>query len=204
MPDNFTFDFSQSALPAGMRWYCEPKDWRIDTVNRQLVIHTLPDTDYWSKTFYNFIRHDGHFLYLKKSGLFTLTAHVSFSPVNQYDQSGILFRFSPDCWLKTSIEYEGDQPARLGAVVTNHGFSDWSTQDVDKNIRDIWLRVQRAENCYLVEFSTTGSDWQQLRLAYLAEDNGRASEVDCGIYACSPQGAGYVAKFDLFKLEHNN
>ena len=53
----------------------------------------------------------------------------------QYDQCGIMVRLSEGIWLKTSIEFEGDEPARLGAVVTKGGFSDWSTQDVPSSVR---------------------------------------------------------------------
>jgi len=34
--------------------------------------------------------------------------------------------FSPDCWIKTSIELEHEGLLKLGAVVTNKGISDWS------------------------------------------------------------------------------
>lgn len=35
-----------------------------------------------------------------------------------------MIRFSEDCWLKTSVEFESvKEPSRLGAVVTNHGYS---------------------------------------------------------------------------------
>ena len=31
-----------------------------------------------------------------------------------------------DNWLKASMEFENDQIQRLGSVVTNNGYSDWS------------------------------------------------------------------------------
>jgi regulation of enolase protein 1 (concanavalin A-like superfamily) len=73
---------------------------------------------------------------------------------------------------------------RLGAVVTNGGYSDWSTQNVGADVNRFRLRVTRRGADYLVESRLDGGDWSQLRLAHLGEDTGSAS-VQCGIYACS-------------------
>ena len=63
-----------------------------------------------------------------------------------------MVRLSPECWLKTSVEFEPGEPSRLGAVITNHGWSDWSTQDLDPALaRDVAFRVTRRGADYLVE-----------------------------------------------------
>lgn len=201
MADPVKFDFIN--LPKDFSWFCEPANWRLES--NSLRIETDADTDYWSKTHYGFVRHNGHFFHTSRSGSFLMCCHLRFQPKHQYDQAGLMIRFSPDCWLKTSIEYELDDPARLGVVVTNNGYSDWSTQDVDPRIRDIWLRIKRDDGCFLVESSRDNRKWDQLRLAYLADDHGQA--VECGLYACSPEknrhklGGEYVAVFDHFHLE---
>ena len=106
---------------------------------------------------------------------------------------------SPSCWLKTSVEYEPDGPSRLGVVVTNRGYSDWSTQDVSRERRNAWLRVRRCRSDFHVEASEEGSCWSQLRIANLDCD---ASVVaHWGLYACSPRANGSVAKFSFLRLE---
>jgi regulation of enolase protein 1 (concanavalin A-like superfamily) len=84
-------------------------------------------------------------------------------------------------------------------VVTNAGYSDWSTQDVPGELHEIWLRVERSGADYQVESSTDGSQWSQLRIAHLHADDGQRP-VAAGLYACSPQAAGYVAEFDHLSL----
>src|SRR6202030_262977 len=108
-------------------------------------------------------------------------------------------RLSADCWLKTSIEHEPGPTNGLGVVVTNAGYSDWSTQDVADDLREIWLRVERTGADYLVESSTDGSNWSQLRLAHLHADDGQ-QPVAAGLYTCSPTAAGYVAEFAFLTL----
>ena len=111
-----------------LSWYCEPKEWQIA---EGLVIHSEPKTDYWSRTHYGFIADNGHLLYKCVEGNFLITAKVQsekgvttllifacqirVNPVHQYDQAGLMVRVSPNCWVKTSIEYETPhEPSRLG------------------------------------------------------------------------------------------
>lgn len=77
----------------------------------------------------------GHALQAEIDSDLEMTTEVRFEPIHQYDQAGLLVRFSPSCWLKTSVEYEPDGPSRLGVVVTNRGYSDSSTQDVSRDRR---------------------------------------------------------------------
>jgi hypothetical protein len=79
-------------------------------------------------------------------------------------------------------------------VVTNHGYSDWSTQSFPASGREVWLRVRREGTDYLVDASRDGRAWEQIRMARLLEDREGAA-VAAGAYACSPKGAGFVAEF---------
>jgi hypothetical protein len=150
-------------------------------------------TDFWQRTHYGFEADNGHFLFTEVGGDFILTAHARFRPVHQYDQAGVMVRVSPSCWLKASVEHEPAGPSRLGAVVTNYAYSDWSTQGFASGPGEVWLRVRREGDDYLIDASPDGATWEQIRLAHLHE--GRGPAVACGVYACSPKGAGFVAEF---------
>jgi regulation of enolase protein 1 (concanavalin A-like superfamily) len=52
---------------------------------------------------------------------------------------------------------------------------------------------------YLIEASSDGSRWEQLRMAHLHEGRGRP--VVCGLYACSPKGPGFIAEFDQLTID---
>jgi regulation of enolase protein 1 (concanavalin A-like superfamily) len=95
------------------------------------------------KTHYGFGADNGHLLFKELTGDFVMTTQVRFHPVHPYDQAGLMVRVSPSCWLKTSVEYEPDSPSRLGAVVTNHAYSDWSTQDFPASGGVLGLRIHR-------------------------------------------------------------
>jgi regulation of enolase protein 1 (concanavalin A-like superfamily) len=189
--ENFT-----GALDPRLHWYCEPARWQTSAGG--LRVETDAETDFWQRTHYGFQADNGHFLFAEVAGNFVMETRVVLHPVNQYDQAGLMVRLSPDCWLKTSVEYEPDAHARLGAVVTNNGYSDWSTQDVE-GVGEMHFRVTREEADYIVEASCDGQAWTQLRVAHLHEDRGQ-SAVQAGLYACSPKGAGFVAEFQWLSI----
>jgi uncharacterized protein len=180
-------------LDARLRWMNEPPEWSLDGA---LHIATAAETDFWQRTHYGFRADNGHFLSASWEGDFTMTTRVRFAPVHQYDQAGLMVRFSEDEWLKASVEYEPDGPARLGAVVTRAGYSDWSTQDFPREVREIELRIRRERSTFIVDWRTAGPGWSQLRVAPLA-----GATAHAGLYACSPKGAGFKASFASLRIE---
>jgi regulation of enolase protein 1 (concanavalin A-like superfamily) len=174
-------------------WRCEPKHWSL--ADGVLTIQPDAPTDFWCKTHYGFEADNGHFRYVRVGSDFRLSAEIVMTPRSQYDQAGLMVRVSKSCWLKTSIEYEPGCPNRLGAVVTNAGYSDWSTQDVAAWTHQFRLRVTRTGADYVVEASLDADKWTHLRTAHLHESGDPASEVACGVYACSPKAAGFRAEF---------
>jgi hypothetical protein len=71
----------------------------------------------------------GHILEVLDIGEKDFVIETSFllTPLNQFDQAGLIVHCNSECWVKTGLEYV-DGKARLSCVVTNHGYSDWSTQ----------------------------------------------------------------------------
>lgn len=192
--------FDSTAVDPRLAWHCEPARWSVDPDQRRLRVEPDGGTDFWQKTHYGFEADNGHLLSARIEGDFVLTTKVRFHPVHQYDQAGLMVRISPSCWLKTSVEYEPHFAPRLGAVVTNHGYSDWSTQAFPSDVREVWLRIRREGSDYIVDASGDGRAWEQLRMAHLHEDRAGAA-VSGGLYACSPKGAGYAADFDFLHID---
>jgi regulation of enolase protein 1 (concanavalin A-like superfamily) len=191
--------FAASTPDPRLRWSNPPP--AVSTGPDGLVVRTAGETDFWQGTHYGFRVDNGHLLAAELGGDFRLETLVHGSPVHQYDQAGLMVRLSPQCWLKTSVEFEPGEPSRLGAVVTNAGWSDWSTQGIDPEAgRQVAFRITRRGADYLVE-AALGQDagWSQIRLARLHDDTG--GEVTAGLYACSPKEAGFAAAFRYLRVE---
>lgn len=184
-------------LDPRLTWHCAPPRWQLGPDGLQ--IGTMAGTDFWQGTHYGFRVDNGHALLAEIGGDFALETRVRTQPVHQYDQAGLMVRLSPECWLKTSVEHEPGAPSRLGAVITNGGWSDWSTQDLDPALaREMGFRVTRSGADYLVEAMVGHGAWSQIRLGRL-HDN-RDGPVQAGLYACSPKGAGLEVRFECLAI----
>lgn len=194
-------EFNNTEISKNLKWFSPPKEWKLDYGGSNLIIKTDKQTDFWQKTHYGFQADNGHFLYYELNGDFRLTTKVKSKPKNRYDQAGLMVRYSNATWLKTSVEYIPDGNSKLGVVVTKHGYSDWSSQEFLVDQSSLFYRITRRENNYYVDYSLDGITWRQIRMTYLVEET---RHIKVGIYACSPQGEGYEAKFDFIKIENIN
>ena len=191
--------FSQASLDSRLHWLNPPPVWSVDPSRSVLVVQPAAPTDFWQQTHYGFRADNGHFLHLEVSGDFTMTTKVRFFPAHQYDQAGLMVRLDPGCWIKTSVEYEPAGPSNLGAVITNHGFSDWSLQRFPQGVNEIRLRIQREAADFLIDWAPgEGGRWDRLRVAHLGDAAGQP--LHCGVYACSPKGEGFRAEFEFLQV----
>lgn len=190
-------EFLGKKLPDGFYWFNEPA--RYHTGNG-LELFTYEKTDFWQKTHYGFSRDNGHCLLVKHAGDFRLETQVNYEPAARYDQCGLMIRSDENHWIKVSTEYENERVSRLGSVVTNFGYSDWATRDVTSDSREMWYRISRWGNDFLIESSFDDAEWSQMRISHLH----RADEIlEIGIYACSPTGKGFSCRFISLKIDDN-
>ena len=179
----------------GFFWHNRPA---FEVRDGRLHIFTSPDTDFWQTTHYGFRRDNGHCLLTSVDRDFSLTVRTEFFPKKQYDQCGLILRLDSGNWIKTSAEYETGTHSRLGSVVTNLGFSDWATIDIDSSVKSMWYRIQTKGNDVLIQYSADGIDWKQLRIAHIHPE---FKTINVGIYACSPMDSSFEAVFDNYTLE---
>lgn len=100
-------------------------------------------------------------------------------------------------WLKASTEYENDIFQHLGSVVTNNGYSDWATTEIDANVKSMWYRLSRRQDDYCIECSFDGITFKQMRVCHMHKGNGT---ISFGIYACSPEDSSFTATFTNMQL----
>jgi regulation of enolase protein 1 (concanavalin A-like superfamily)/uridine kinase len=176
------------------KWLNEPGKWQISNG----VIEIEPDspTDFWQRTHYGFRNDNAHMMYIETEKDFEMSCHVRFNPVHQFDQCGLVVRIDEDNWLKTSIEYELGNPPKLGAVVTNLGYSDWSTEELDFNAVEIDFRIIREGYDYKIEYRFE-ERWHQMRICHL---HNKEKNVKCGLYCCSPIAKGYSVTFEEISI----
>jgi uncharacterized protein len=186
-----------NCIDSSFHWYNEPQ---FSVNNGSLTLTTKPRTDFWQRTYYGFRPDNGHCLLTEISSDFLLSVRTTFNPNSQYDQCGLIIRLNEENWIKTSMEYENEKYSRLGSVVTNLGYSDWATQDVDSSIRRMSYKIQSRGKDFLIESSLDGLMWKQMRVAHL---HATYDTLSIGIYACSPKQGGFDVTFDKFMLSES-
>lgn len=181
---------------SALKWTRTPKEYKIQ--QDSVVITTEPNTDLWQRTYYGFRNDNAPVLQMTtKEKYFSFTVKTQFDSKRRFDQCGIAMYLDSDNWLKASIEYENDKFQRLGSVVTNHGYSDWATTDIDASVKTMWYRLSRREADYCIECSYDGLNFKQMRICHMWEG---AEEISFGIYACSPEQSSFKAVFTEMSL----
>ena len=174
------------------KWTRTPKGFSVK--GGIVSVETAPHTDLWQRTYYHF-RNDNApvFQMTTEKKYFSFTVKADFKDArHRFDQCGIVMYLDSENWLKASVEYENEQFAHLGSVVTNGGYSDWATQDIPASIHEIWYRLSRRESDYYIETSLDGIDFKQMRVCHLFHGDG---EISFGIYAASPSQHTFTAEF---------
>lgn len=169
-----------------------------EVTDDRIIIYTQPKTDLWQRTYYGFQNDSAPVLQMKTSEkYFSFIVKTEFDTKARFDQCGIVVYLDSENWMKASIEYENEQYQRLGSVVTNHGYSDWATTDIDASVKSMWYRLSRRGSDYCIECSTDGTTFQQMRICHLWEGN---EEISFGVYACSPAEGSFQAKFTNMQI----
>lgn len=174
-----------------LKWTREPKNYTITESKVEII--TEPHTDLWQRTYYHFRNDNAPALQVDTDKrFFSFTVKTEFESKHRFDQCGIVIYLDSDNWLKGSIEYENNEFQHLGSVVTNNGYSDWATTEIDADIKSMWYRLSRREDDYCIECSEDGVKFKQMRVCHMWNGGGH---IQFGIYACSPEDSSFKAIF---------
>lgn len=177
-------------------WTREPK--KYDISDNKIEIVTLPHTDLWQRTYYNFQNDNAPVLQMETDEkFFSFVVKTEFDSKRRFDQCGVVVYLNSENWLKASIEYENELMQHLGSVVTNEGYSDWATTEIGANVKSMWYRLSRRNNDFCIENSVDGKSFKQMRICHL---NQADDKIRFGIYACSPEESSFTAVFSNMKI----
>ncbi|MFQ6185900.1 DUF1349 domain-containing protein [Sinorhizobium meliloti] len=175
-------------MASAYRWLNEPASWEGD--ERDLSLKTDAKTDFWRETFYGFVRDSGHAYLRPVSGDFTASATIVGRYEQLYDQAGLMLRLDEQNWIKCGIEYT-DGLMHFSVVVTR-GVSDWSVIPLHARAPSdpLEVRLTRHDDAVRVQFRFGEERWQMARLCPFS-----AADAEAGVTACSPERAGFAARF---------
>ena len=119
------------------KWTRLPESYEL--LDDKIEVLTKPHTDLWQNTYYHFQNDNAPVFQMETDEkYFSFVVKTDFTEsYHRFDQCGIVMYLDSENWLKGSIEYENEEFQHLGSVVTNHGFSDWSTTEIDASIKSM-------------------------------------------------------------------
>ncbi len=189
---------SVMALPAQtldrMQWFNEPESWSIK--NNQLSMQVTPQSDYWRISHYGFTVDDAPFLYTTRGGEFEVKVKISGDYKVRFDQAGLMLRTDKENYIKAGIEFV-DGKYNISCVVTHHT-SDWSVITLDKSVDFIWIKAVRRLDAVEIFYSFDDKNYTMMRNCHLADN----TPVMVGMMAACPDGKGFEARFEGFKITH--
>ena len=177
-----------------MQWFNEPEKWEVK--NKTLSMFVTPQSDYWRISHYGFTVDDAPFYYTTYGGEFEVKVKITGDYKARFDQMGLMLRIDHENYIKTGIEFV-DGKYNLSTVVT-HKTSDWSVIELDQKISYVWIKAVRRIDAVEVFYSFDDKTYTMMRNADLQE----TTPVMVGLMAASPDGNGFEAKFENFKVTH--
>lgn len=90
-----------------------------------------------------------------------------------------------------------NEKINLSAVVTREQ-SDWSVVELEQPPESVWLKVVRRLDYVEIQYSLDNVAFTMLRLTYFPAN----TPVMVGMMAASPDGDGFPALFEDFRIKH--
>ncbi len=107
---------------------------------------------------------------------------------------GLMLRIDSERWIKAGVEFV-DNKFNISAVVTDKK-SDWSVLQLEKTPSFVWIKAVRRLDAVEFFYSLDDKNYIMIRNAPF-QDN---IPVMVGLMAASPDGDGFNAKFENFKV----
>lgn len=170
---------------------------QVRETEKDILVTTGENTDFWRLTSYGFIHDNGHALLTELSDGKAVEATFKALLDAQFDQAGLMIHMDTKNWIKAGVEFSDGVP-QLGAVVT-HDKSDWSVAPVpswNDGSTPVTVRASRRGNAITIRARLGNSPWQFVRLTPIDSN----ATITAGPMACSPTRAGLQVRFTKFAL----
>jgi len=175
-------------------WLNDPENVRFD--DDTMVVYAKEKTDFWQSIHHGFSKDDGHFFFCREENDFVLTVHWQFDNLEQFSQCGLMVRADERNWFKVSVMKDIMEKRELISSLTVNGHSDWCGFALNGDISQIWFRIQRVDDDYILFYSFDGVVYTRLRMFYLQN----YEEIKVGAYIANPSEKEFSAKLSGIKF----
>ncbi|MBQ2811409.1 MAG: DUF1349 domain-containing protein [Alphaproteobacteria bacterium] len=169
-------------------WLNEPEN--VIFADKEMKIVAKKQTDFWQSKHHNFAKDDGHLFFLRTEKNFNVIVHWQAENTVNFNQCGLMIRVDDKNWFKASLMYQESQNPEIGSCVTLNGHSDWAGVMLNNTPSEVWYKLVRKADDFMVYYSLDGKKFIRLRQFYM---DTKDIELKVGAYICSPQNQGFEA-----------
>ena len=169
------------------KWHNEPENVRFD--DSKMLVSVAEKTDFWQAKHHNYIIDTGHFFHTHRMGNFGFVLKMSVEDTLAYDQCGLMLKVNHENWAKVGLMTENNQVHSIASVVTIDSSSDLSLLHMDSKVTDIWFKMLKKNNDYILYYSIDGDSYVKVRQFYIPN---AVPEIAIGAFFCSPKRSGLV------------
>lgn len=177
-------------------WYNEPEN--VIFADKEMKIVAKRETDFWQSRHHSFAKDNGHLFFVRQEKNFNITVHWKSENTTNFNQCGIMVRLNDKNWFKSSLMYQNQEEPEIGSCVTINGHSDWAGVMLEKEPKDIWYKLVRKQDDFMVYYSLDGDKYIRLRQFYI---DTTGVELKVGAYICAPQSENFEAILDEVDLK---
>ena len=172
---------------ANFDWFNEPDNVRFE--NNEMVVYAKRGTDFWQSIHHDFRIDNGHFFFCRRDNDFSIVMKWKFNSLEAFSQCGVMLRIDERNWFKASLMNKQENENCLASVLTIAGHSDWCGFELGQDVDEIYFKLQRVENDYVLSYSINGIDFVKFRSFYLKN----FEDVKVGAYIANPNQDNFSA-----------
>lgn len=177
-------------------WYNEPENVRFE--DDAMLVFSKSGVDFWQSIQSGIKKDDAHFFYCRKNEDFSLTLKWSFTEIDNFSQCGIMLRIDERNWFKAYVtDEDNDESYTLASVLTVGGHSNWFGIRIDEKINNIWFRLTRSQDNYVLYYSLDGIRFMKKGMFYLKS----YEDVKVGAFIASPNKNDFFAQLSDIQFD---
>lgn len=181
-------------------WYNDPGNVRFE--EDAMLIYAKNNTDFWQSAQHGISKDNGHFFFCREKDDFILSLKWHINQMEKFSQCGMMLRSDERNWVKASIMNEVGGKNVIMSAMTINGHSDCVSFPLSEDVSEIWFKLQRHIDDYMLLYSLDGAKFIPLRTFYLKS----YEEVKAGAYIVNPTDKEFFAllsHIDIVTVENN-
>ncbi len=175
-------------------WYNDPENVRFD--DEAMVIYAKQGTDFWQSTQHGISKDNGHFFFSRQKGDFTLSFKWKVDTSERFSQCGMMLRRDEQNWVKAALmnEVNGDNVVMSAMAINGH--ADCVSFTLSQEVSEIWFKLQRHIDDYMLMYSLDGVKYIPIRTFYLKS----YEDIKVGAYMANPSDKDFNASLSCVDL----